>query len=101
ARAIIADPVFFVFDEATSSVDTEAERLIQEAVQTVLEGRTSFIIAHRLSTIRRADRILVIEKGKVIEEGSHHDLLEQRGKYYDLYTSQFLEEEEEEVLSHH
>ncbi len=101
ARAIIADPVFFVFDEATSSVDTETERLIQDAVQTVLEGRTSFIIAHRLSTIRRADRILVIAGGKIIEEGNHHDLLALRGKYYHLYTSQFIEEEEEEVLLHH
>ncbi|MFW5683959.1 MAG: ABC transporter ATP-binding protein [Spirochaetota bacterium] len=100
ARAIIADPVFFVFDEATSSVDTETERLIQDAVQTVLEGRTSFIIAHRLSTIRRADRILVIEKGEVIEEGNHHDLLALRGKYYNLYTSQFLEEEEQELMIH-
>ncbi len=101
ARAIIADPVFFVFDEATSSVDTETERLIQDAVQTVLEGRTSFIIAHRLSTIRRSDRILVIDSGRVVEEGSHRDLLALRGKYYQLYTSQFLEEEEEEVLAHH
>ena len=101
ARAIIADPVFFVFDEATSSVDTETERLIQDAVQTVLEGRTSFIIAHRLSTIRRADRILVIDQGRVIEEGDHNELLALHGKYYHLYTNQFLEEEEEEILSHH
>ncbi len=101
ARAIIADPVFFVFDEATSSVDTETERLIQDAVQKVLEGRTSFIIAHRLSTIRRADRILVIDQGRVIEEGDHNELLALQGKYYHLYTNQFLEEEEEEVLSHH
>jgi ATP-binding cassette, subfamily B, bacterial len=101
ARAIIADPVFFVFDEATSSVDTETERLIQNAVQTVLEGRTSFIIAHRLSTIRRSDRILVVDRGRIIEEGSHRDLLALRGKYYHLYTSQFLEEEEEEMLAHH
>ena len=101
ARAIIADPAFFVFDEATSSVDTETERLIQDAVQTVLEGRTSFIIAHRLSTIRRADRILVIDDGEVVEDGTHVELLEARGKYYHLYTSQFLEEEQEEVLSHH
>ncbi len=101
ARAIIADPVFFVFDEATSSVDTETERLIQDAVSTVLEGRTSFIIAHRLSTIRRSDRILVIDSGRVVEEGGHRDLLALRGKYYQLYTSQFLEEEEEEVLAHH
>jgi len=101
ARAIIADPVFFVFDEATSSVDTETEKLIQDAVQVVLTGRTSFIIAHRLSTIRRADRILVIEGGKVIEDGSHYELLEERGKYYRLYTNQFLEEAEEEALSQH
>jgi ATP-binding cassette, subfamily B, bacterial len=101
ARAIIADPAFFVFDEATSSVDTETERLIQEAVQTVLEGRTSFIIAHRLSTIRRADRILVIDKGEVVEDGTHRQLLDARGKYYHLYTSQFLEEEQEEILAHH
>lgn len=101
ARAIIADPVFFVFDEATSSVDTETEKLIQDAVQVVLTGRTSFIIAHRLSTIRRADRILVVEKGRVIEDGSHHELLELGGKYHQLYTNQFLEEAEEEVLSHH
>ncbi len=99
ARAIIADPVFFVFDEATSSVDTETERLIQDAVQTVLSGRTSFVIAHRLSTIRRADRILVIEQGRIREDGSHHELLEQRGKYYQLYTNQFLEEAEEDVLN--
>ncbi|TVQ21508.1 MAG: ABC transporter ATP-binding protein [Spirochaetaceae bacterium] len=101
ARAIIADPVFFVFDEATSSVDTETEQLIQDAVQKVLQGRTSFIIAHRLSTIRRADRILVIEEGRVIEDGNHHDLLAARGKYYHLYTSQFLEENREEILAHH
>lgn len=99
ARAIIADPVFFVFDEATSSVDTETEQLIQDAVQVVLQGRTSFVIAHRLSTIRRADRILVIEQGRIIEDGSHHELLEHRGKYYQLYTNQFLEEAEEDVLS--
>lgn len=101
ARAIIADPVFFVFDEATSSVDTETERLIQEAVQTVLRGRTSFVIAHRLSTIRRADRILVIEKGRIIEEGDHRELLALKGKYFQLYTSQFVEEEQEEVMAHH
>ena len=101
ARAIVADPAFFVFDEATSSVDTEAERLIQDAVQKVLQGRTSFIIAHRLSTIRSADRILVIDRGKIIEEGTHSELLAARGRYYQLYTSQFLEEEEEELLTHH
>jgi ATP-binding cassette, subfamily B, bacterial len=101
ARAIVADPAFFVFDEATSSVDTEAERLIQDAVQKVLQGRTSFIIAHRLSTIRSADRILVIDRGAIIESGTHSELLAARGRYYKLYTSQFLEEEEQELLAHH
>lgn len=101
ARAIIADPAFFVFDEATSSVDTEAEKLIQDAVQKVLTGRTSFIIAHRLSTIRSSNRILVIDRGKVIEQGTHRELLALKGRYHHLYTSQFLEEEEEEVLAHH
>lgn len=91
ARAIVADPLFFVFDEATSSVDTETEGLIQEAIQTVLRGRTSFIIAHRLSTIRRADRILVIEGGRVVEEGTHTDLLGFQGRYHQLYTGQFLD----------
>jgi ATP-binding cassette subfamily B protein len=101
ARAVVADPAFFVFDEATSSVDTEAEQLIQDAVQKVLKGRTSFIIAHRLSTIRNADRILVIDQGRIIEEGDHRELLAGGGRYYQLYTSQFLEEEEEELLAHH
>lgn len=98
ARAILADPVFFVFDEATSSVDTETERYIQDAIRKVLENRTSFIIAHRLSTIRAADRILVIEKGTIREEGSHEELMNLRGKYFALYTSQFVEEEESHLL---
>lgn len=92
ARAILADPKILVLDEATSSVDTETEHVIQKAVEKVLQGRTSFIIAHRLSTIRHADRILVIEKGKVVEEGSHHELMNQKGHYYQLYTNQFMEE---------
>lgn len=99
ARAIIADPPFFVFDEATSSIDTEAEKLIQDAVQKVLLNRTSFIIAHRLSTIKSADRILVIDDGRIVEDGTHADLLEQHGTYYRLYTSQFLEEEEDHLLA--
>jgi len=86
ARALVADPVFFVLDEATSSVDTETELIIQEAVQRVLAGRTSFVIAHRLSTIREADRILVIQNGEIMEDGTHHELLSQRGHYYSLYT---------------
>ena len=94
ARAILADPRIFVLDEATSSIDTETEMLIQQAIATLLEGRTSFIIAHRLSTIREADRILVIQDGKITEQGTHTELLHQHGYYYDLYTNQFREEQE-------
>jgi ATP-binding cassette subfamily B protein len=99
ARAILADPRIFVLDEATSSVDTETEQVIQQAIQKALKGRTSFIIAHRLSTIRSADRILVIHKGKVIEEGSHSTLLNVKGYYYRLYTNQFMEEREASLLN--
>jgi ATP-binding cassette subfamily B protein len=98
ARAILANPRIFVLDEATSSVDTETEQKIQEAIHNVLEGRTSFIIAHRLSTIREADRILVIRQGKVTEEGDHHELLRHKGYYYRLYTNQFMEEHEAQIL---
>jgi ATP-binding cassette subfamily B protein len=98
ARAILANPRIFVLDEATSSVDTETEQKIQEAIQKVLEGRTSFIIAHRLSTIRVADRILVIRQGTLAEEGNHHELLQHKGYYYRLYTNQFMEEHEAQVL---
>ncbi|WP_432402741.1 ABC transporter ATP-binding protein [Wukongibacter sp. M2B1] len=97
-RAILANPRIFVLDEATSSVDTEAERLIQNAIGKVLQGRTSFIIAHRLSTIRSADRILVISKGKVIEEGNHYQLIKKKGYYYRLYTNQFMDEQETMLL---
>ncbi len=98
ARAILADPKIFIMDEATSSVDTETERLIQRGVERVLKGRTSFVIAHRLSTIRSADRILVIEKGCIVEEGNHLDLIRLKGKYYRLYTSQFAREREDELM---
>lgn len=98
ARAIIANPRIFVLDEATSSVDTETEKIIQNAIQKVLQGRTSFIIAHRLSTIRSADRILVIEDGKIVEEGNHNKLIKQKGNYYRLYTNQFMEEQKKELL---
>lgn len=98
ARAIISKPKLFVLDEATSSIDTETEHLIQEAISKVLEGRTSFLIAHRLSTIRNADKILVIKKGVVVESGSHHELLEKKGYYYKLYMKQFTEEKEIEVF---
>jgi ATP-binding cassette subfamily B protein len=93
ARAILTDPGMFVLDEATSSVDTETEHLIQEALNKAIEGRTSFIIAHRLSTIRACDRILVIENGRIIEEGTHKMLLKKKGHYYKFYTNQLIEEE--------
>lgn len=98
ARAIIANPRIFVLDEATSSVDTETEKIIQNAIQKVLQGRTSFIVAHRLSTIRSADRILVIEDGRIVEEGNHNKLIKQKGHYYRLYTNQFMEEQKKELL---
>lgn len=98
ARAIIANPRIFVLDEATSSVDTETEKIIQNAIQKVLKGRTSFIIAHRLSTIRSADRILVIKDGRIVEEGNHNKLIKQKGHYYRLYTNQFMEEQKKELL---
>ena len=98
ARALLAEPIIFVLDEATSSVDTETEQRIQQAIQTALSGRTSFIIAHRLSTIRSADRILVIADGKVTEQGTHRQLIRQRGHYYELYTNQFKEELEAQIL---
>ena len=98
ARAILADPRIFILDEATSSVDTETEKLIQEAVNAVLKDRTSFVIAHRLSTIKTADRILVLDKGIIIEDGSHHQLIQNRGYYYRLYTNQFMEEKETQLL---
>lgn len=98
ARAILANPRIFILDEATSSVDTETEHLIKDAIQNILKGRTSFIIAHRLSTIKSADRILVIEKGKIIEQGTHKQLLNKKGYYYNLYTNQFLQEKENQLL---
>lgn len=99
ARAILANPRIFVLDEATSSIDTETERVIQKAIETMLRGRTSFIIAHRLSTIRSADRIMVIREGKITEEGNHHELINEKGYYYRLYTNQFMEEQETRLLS--
>jgi ATP-binding cassette subfamily B protein len=99
ARAVIADPQVFVMDEATSSVDTQTERLIQGAIDRVLRNRISFVIAHRLSTIRSASRILVIDGGRIIEQGTHHELLAHRGHYHELYTSQFTHEREELLLA--
>jgi ATP-binding cassette subfamily B protein len=98
ARAVLADPRIFILDEATSSVDTEMEMLLQHAISRLLEGRTSFVIAHRLSTIRGADIILVVRDGRIIERGDHRELIQARGHYYDLYTRQFEEETEEKVL---
>jgi ATP-binding cassette subfamily B protein len=98
ARAIIGNPQILVMDEATSSVDTQTEHLLQQSLQTVLEGRTSFVIAHRLSTIRSADEILVIDQGELIEQGSHDVLIAQKGRYYELYQKQFQTESEEELL---
>lgn len=94
ARAILARPDIFIMDEATSSVDTLTEALIQRGMEAVMEGRTSFIIAHRLSTIKRADRILVIENGRIAEIGSHTQLIRDKGHYYNLYTRQFRRERE-------
>jgi ATP-binding cassette subfamily B protein len=99
ARAILADPRIFVLDEATSSVDTETEQLIQHAIVQVLKGRTSFVVAHRLSTIRNADRILVVSGGKIIEEGTHRELMKNKGHYHDLYRNQFIEESVNKTLS--
>ncbi len=96
ARAIVADPALFVLDEATSSIDTETERIIQSAIEKVLEGRTSFVVAHRLSTIVSADKILVIRNGKITEAGNHRELIMRKGYYYNLYTNQLLEEKEKE-----
>ena len=92
-RAILADPRILILDEATSSVDTRTELLIQRALGELLRGRTSFVIAHRLSTIRNADKVLVIDQGKLIERGTHDSLMAERGRYYDLYMSQFRREE--------
>ena len=92
ARAILADPRIFVLDEATSSIDTVTEKKIQDATDRLMKGRTSFVIAHRLSTIRQADIILVIKNGKIIEQGSHKELIAKRGEYYNLYTKQYQEE---------
>ena len=90
ARALLANPAILILDEATSSIDTETEIVLQEGLNNLLKGRTSFIIAHRLSTIKNADKIMYIDKGGILEAGSHDELLENKGSYYDLYMSQYL-----------
>ncbi|HEX2981390.1 MAG TPA: ABC transporter ATP-binding protein [Anaerolineaceae bacterium] len=92
ARAVLAQPEIFIMDEATSSVDTLTEAMIQRGMEALMEGRTSFIIAHRLSTIRRADLIVVVDGGTIAEKGTHNELMQRRGKYYNLYTKQFRHE---------
>lgn len=99
ARAILAEPAIFVLDEATSSIDTVSEQLIQEATDKLLKGHTSFVIAHRLSTIRKADLILVVKDGKIIEQGTHAELLGGKGYYHDLYYKQFEEESARKVFA--
>ena len=91
ARAFLADPPILILDEATSSVDTRTEVLIQRAMARLMKGRTTFVIAHRLSTIRDADTILVMERGSIVEQGTHDELLARGGAYADLYQSQFAE----------
>ncbi len=98
ARALLADPRILVLDEATASIDTVTEKAIQDAIVTVTKGRTSFVIAHRLSTIVDADIILVVNDGKIVERGSHAELMDKRGYYYDLFTKQFDESSTEEVF---
>jgi len=88
ARALLANPRILILDEATSNLDTESEMYIQESLQRLMKGRTTFVIAHRLSTIRRADQILVIEDGQIVERGSHDELIKKEGRYYQLYTYQ-------------
>lgn len=86
ARAAVADPPVLILDEATSSIDTRTEALVQEGMDQLMKGRTTFVIAHRLSTIRNADCIMVMEQGRIIERGTHDQLIEKKGKYYQLYT---------------
>jgi ATP-binding cassette subfamily B protein len=99
ARAALANPRILVLDEATSSVDTRTEKLIQAAIEKLLAGRTSFVIAHRLSTIKHADQILVLKDGEIVERGRFNELLDQQGVFYDLYMSQFRRQEQVSTTS--
>ena len=92
ARALLIDPPMLILDEATSALDTESERLVQEAVDRLLAGRTVFVIAHRLSTIVHADQILVLDRGRIVERGTHSELLAERGAYFRLHQLQFRDE---------
>jgi len=98
ARAILANPSIFILDEASSSIDTETEQIIQTAIESVLHDKTTFIIAHRLSTIVNANRILLIDKGRIVEDGTHSQLMHKKGRYYRLYTNQFNEDQQNELL---
>ena len=98
ARAVLANPSIFVLDEATSSIDTETERIIQFAIENIMKDKTSLVVAHRLSTIVNADRILVIQKGQIVEDGAHETLMALKGYYYRLYTNQFNEEQNSKLM---
>ena len=93
ARALLADPRILILDEATSSVDTTTEKQIQQAIDYLMDGRTSFVIAHRLSTIINADKIVVLDQGQIVEMGTHTELLAQKERYYQLYTMQWAQAE--------
>jgi ATP-binding cassette subfamily B protein len=93
ARAAIANPPVMILDEATSSIDSRTEKLVQEGMDAIMKGRTVFVIAHRLSTIKNADVIMVIDQGRIIERGSHDELMAKKGKYYQLYTGNAIAEE--------
>ena len=91
ARAAVADPPVLILDEATSSIDTRTETLVQEGMDRLMNGRTTFVIAHRLSTVRNSDCIMVMEQGRIIERGTHDQLIEEKGRYYQLYTGNAIE----------
>ena len=91
ARAAVADPPVLILDEATSSIDTRTEKLVQEGMDRLMKGRTTFVIAHRLSTVKNSDCIMVLEQGRIIERGNHEQLMEEKGKYYQLYTGNAIE----------
>ena len=91
ARAVLVNAPVLILDEATSALDTESERLVQQAIENLMENRTSIVIAHRLSTVRKADKIVVMDRGRIVETGTHNDLIEQGGKYKRLYDLQFAD----------